>query len=177
MEYLTKDEEKKALEYINQAAQIALNSTCERARCGSVIVKNDKTIGSGFNSPPQNKEEQRRCSYLKDTYHKKVTDKTCCVHAEQRAIMDALRNNRDKIVGSRLYFMRLDKNGTSSRAGKPYCTICSKMALDVGINEFVLWHKKGVCVYDTEEYNMLSFQYMKQVGEIQHHITLDIRKG
>ena len=159
MRYLTNNEEKKALEYISQAAQVALNSTCERAQCGSIIVKNDEIIGNGFNNPPQNKEEQRRCSYPKDFYHKKVTDKTCCIHAEQRAIMDVLRNNPDKIIGSRLYFVRLDKNGIPSRAGKPYCTICSKMSLDVGICEFVLWHEDGVCVYNTDEYNALSFQY------------------
>ena len=35
------------------------------------------------------------------------------------------------------------------------------MALDVGIAEFVLWHEKGVCVYDTKEYNELSFQFGK----------------
>ena len=73
--------------------------------------------------------------------------------------MDALRNNPDKIIGSRLYFIRLDDKGAPSRAGKPYCTICSKMALDIGIEEFVLWHEKGVCVYDTQEYNALSFQF------------------
>lgn len=88
-----------------------------------------------------------------------MTDKTCCVHAEQRAIMDALRNNSNEIAGSSLYFVRLNKNGTFSRAGKPYCTICSKMALDVGIEEFILWHKQGICVYNTEEYNKLSFLY------------------
>lgn len=73
--------------------------------------------------------------------------------------MNALRNNPNKIVDSRLYFVRLDNSGTPSRVGKPYCTICSKMALDVGIKEFILWHEQGVCVYDTEEYNALSFQY------------------
>ncbi len=96
MKYLSGNEEKKALEYIAKTAQIALNSTCERSRCGSLIVQN---------------------------------------------------------------FIRLDKNGTLSRAGKPYCTICSKMALDVGIDEFVLWHEDGICVYDTDEYNTRSFQY------------------
>ena len=159
MRYLSGEEEKKALKYIAKAADVALSATCERSRCGSIIVKDNEIIGSGFNSPPQNKEEQRRCSYSKDSYHKKVTDKTCCVHAEQRAIMDALRTNPNKIIGSRLYFIRLDNDGTPSRAGKPYCTICSKMALDVGIEEFVLWHDKGVCVYKTDEYNALSFQY------------------
>ena len=163
MRYLSINEEVKALEYIAQAAQIALRSTCERSRCGSVIVQNDEIIGSGFNSPPHDKEEQRRCSYSKDSYHPKVTDKTCCVHAEQRAIMDALKNNPDKITGSRLYFIRLDNDGTLSQtgvqSGKPYCTICSKMSLDVGITEFVLKHGESVCVYDTEEYNLLSFQF------------------
>ena len=88
-----------------------------------------------------------------------MTDKTCCIHAEQRAIMDALSKNPIKLIGSRLYFIRLDDKDNTSKAGEPYCTICSKMALDVGISEFVLWNDKGVCVYETEEYNILSFQY------------------
>ncbi len=159
MNYLSGDKEKKALEYIAKAAEIASDATCERAKCGSVIVKSGEIIGVGFNSPPRNLENQRRCSRPKDSYHKKVTDKTCCVHAEQRAIMDALRRNSDKLPGSRLYFVRLDGGGKPSRAGEPYCTICSKMALDVGISEFVLWHEKGVCVYNTEEYNTLSYLY------------------
>lgn len=159
MKHLSGKEEEKGLEYIAKAAEIALSSTCERARCGSVIVQQEEIIGSGFNSPPQGIEEQRRCSYPKDSYSEKVTDKTCCVHAEQRAIMEALRKNPGKLPGSRLYFIRLDKEGKPIRAGKPYCTICSKMALEVSISEFVLWHKQGVCVYDTKEYNTLSFQF------------------
>ena len=159
MKYLYGDEEKKAKEYVAKAVNVAKNATCEKSKCGSVIVKFDEVIGSGFNSPPQDNEEQKKCSNSKDSYHKKVTDKTCCVHAEQRAIMDALKKNPDKISGSRLYFIRLNDNGTPLRAGEPYCTICSKMALDVGISEFVLWHDKGVCVYDTKEYNALSFQF------------------
>ncbi len=159
MRYLSESEEKNALEYIAKAVEVALDSTCERSRCGSIIVKLDEIIGRGFNSPPQNKEEHRRCTYSKDLYNKKVTDKTCCVHAEERAIFDALKNNSDKINGSTLYFIRLDENGAPSRSGNPYCTICSKMTLDVYIKEFILWHKEGVCVYEAEEYNNLSFQY------------------
>ena len=159
MKYLSGKEEKRAMEYIDKAAEIALNSTCFRAKCGSVIVKNNEIIGVGFNSPPADKKSQRRCLLSRDSYHQKVTDKTCCIHAEQRAIMDALRRSPDKIVNSRLYFIRLDDKGKKTKAGKPYCTICSKMSLDAGITEFVLWHDKGICVYDAEEYNKLSFQY------------------
>lgn len=109
MKYLSGKEEKEALAYINEAARVALESTCNAAHCGSVIVQNDEIIGRGFNSPPLNLESQRRCEHSKDSYHPKVTDKTCCVHAEQRAIMDALKKNPDKLAGSRLYFVRLDK--------------------------------------------------------------------
>jgi deoxycytidylate deaminase len=159
MIYLKGEKEKEALEYISKAAIVALDSTCKRSRCGSLIVNNNEIIGSGFNSPPKGLEEQRRCSCSKDSYHKKVTDKTCCVHAEQRAIIDALMHNPDKLSGSRLYFIRLNEKGEASKAGKPYCTICSKMALDCGIEEFVLWHEEGVYVYNTEEYNQLSYKY------------------
>ena len=159
MEYLKGNEETEAMKFINEAAKVALNSNCLRSKCGSVIVRNEEIIGSGFNSPPLNKPTN---SCIKDTLPNNFkSDKTCCIHAEQRAIMDALRNNPSKILGSRLYFIRLGKDGKKIHAGKPYCTICSKMALDSGIFEFVLWHKDGIRVYNTEEYNRLSFEYIE----------------
>ena len=157
MRYLTSEEEAGALAYIDQAAKIAQKSSCLRSKCGSVIVKGEAVIGSGFNSPPGNKPIDH-C--LKDDLPQNFkSDKTCCVHAEQRAIIDAASNNPGEISGSRLYFVRLGKEGRKETSGKPYCTICSKLALDVGIKDFVLWHKEGICVYDTAEYNELSFQY------------------
>lgn len=159
MRYLSGEEEKEAIEFIEHATEIAKKATCLRHKCGSVIVKDNNIIGRGFNSPPNNLETQRRCSANKDEIHKKITDKTCCVHAEQRAIMDAMKNNSNKLNGSTLYFMRIDEKGKMTKAGKPYCTICSKMALDCGVKEFVLWHDEGICVYDTEEYNKISYEY------------------
>ncbi|MBW2995187.1 hypothetical protein KY312_02455 [Candidatus Woesearchaeota archaeon] len=157
MRILTGFAEKVAMKYINKSAEIAKSSKCLRSKCGSVIVKDDETIGQGYNSPPGDRTLEK-C--LKDNLPADFkSDKTCCVHAEQRAIMNALARNPDRIKGSRLYFIRLDENENPKRAGRPYCTICSKMALDAGIKEFVLWHEEGICVYDTKEYNTLSFQY------------------
>jgi len=159
MKILHGAEEKEAMKFIDEAARVAQNSKCDRKKCGSVIVKDGKIIGEAFNGPPGNLESQRRCSYSKDSYHTKLTDKSCCIHAEERAIMLTLRTNPEKIIGSRLYFARLDEHGKKEPAGKPWCTLCSKMSLEAGIKEFVLWHKEGITVYDTEEYNTLSFQY------------------
>jgi deoxycytidylate deaminase len=161
MRYISWTEESEAIRYLELAVEIARSSSCNRSHCGSLIVSDSKIIGQGFNSPPWQLESQKRCSCNKDSYNQKVTDKTCCIHAEQRAIMDALQHHPDRLVWSRLYFIRLDETGNISFAGKPYCTICSKMSLDVGISEFVLWHEQGIAIYDTDEYNNLSFWYDK----------------
>ncbi|MFA5125244.1 MAG: deaminase [Patescibacteria group bacterium] len=161
MRYLEGEEKILAEEYFSAAAEIAKQATCERSKCGTVIVREGRIIGSGFNSPAGNLESQRRCSAFKSDLHIKVTDKTCCVHAEQRAIMDALRRQPDRLSGAVLYFTRLNGNGEATESGRPYCTHCSKLALDTGISEFVLWHKEGISAYPTDEYNLLSYQYQE----------------
>lgn len=147
-------------EYFVLASKQAALATCKRSRCGAVVVATDgKVIGEGFNSPAGGKESQRRCAANSDLLHRKVTDKTCCVHAEQRAIFDALRRHPKKVAGSILYFIRLGPDGRPARAGDPCCTICSKMALEAEIAECVLWHDSGPTAYTAEEYNLLSYQY------------------
>lgn len=148
-----------AAEFMNEAINIAKQSTCLRSKCGCIIVANNEIIGKGFNSPPNNLESQRRCKNIKEDYNKKVTDKTCCIHAEQRAMFDALKNNPEKLPNSELYFIRIDNENNKKFSRNPYCTICSKMAIDLGIKKFILWHENGITSYETEEYNNKSFKY------------------
>lgn len=145
--------------FLELARQEALKSTCLRSKCGSIIVSNGKIIGRGFNSPPGNLESQRRCKNRKSDYNIKITDKTCCTHAEQRAIFDALKNFPNQIEGSTIYFVRIDSGSKIKPSSKPYCTICSKFALDVGISKWVLMHLGGIKTYDAEKYNDLSFEF------------------
>ena len=159
MRILSGKEEKHGELFIGECIKQAALSTCQRARCGSVIVSSESIIGRGYNSPPGNKESQRKCTCKKEDYDKKVTDKTCCIHAEQRAIIDALKNHPEKIKNSTIYFARIDKDNKLIFSGAPYCTICSKLALDVGITEFVLGHEQGITVYSTEEYNEISYEF------------------
>lgn len=148
-----------AEQWMNNAKAEAVRALCLRDSCGAVIVNNGNVIGKGYNAPPQDDINNRHCldsdSPTKDLKH----DRTCCVHAEWRAIMDALRRNSGAIKGSRLYFVRLDPQGNIAYSGKPYCTVCSRLALDAGITEFVLWHKEGITVYPTQEYNRISYEY------------------
>jgi deoxycytidylate deaminase len=142
--------------YFESARKEALKSTCKRAKCGSIVVRDNAIIGLGFNSPPRNKSNSR-CLRKHEIKPGFKSDKTCCIHAEQRAIIDSLSYSYNKNVS--LYYVRLDNHGNIKPSGKPYCTICSKMALDVGIKYFTLIHPEGITQYGTKEYNDLSFEY------------------
>lgn len=141
---------------ISRLIDVAKKATCKRSKCGSVIVNNGIIIGEGYNSMPCNEVGDCFKESLAPTFK---SDKTCCIHAEQRAIMDALSKNSEQIKGSTLLFIRLDENDNPKYSGDPYCSICSKMSLDVGIESFVLYHKEGWTSYNTKEYNEITFQY------------------
>lgn len=152
------EEEKEALRWFDEAATAAANSLCLRAKCGSVIVKNGKIIGKGFNSPPQNRTENRRCLNEYEIPGGFRHDRTCCIHAEQRAIEDAVRHGRDT-SSARIYFVALDENGSKIKAKDLKCTICSRAVLDAGISEFALYCEDSVRVYDSVEFDRLSYAY------------------
>ena len=148
--------------YFELAARAATKATCTRAKCGSVIVKDGEIIGRGYNSPPLDDEGQRMCDMLWDSNKRPKYDLTCCVHAEWRAVLDACRQNSNKIGGSRLYFMRIDENGDFTDAGLPYCTTCSRFTMESGVGEFVLWNNNGADLYDLTDYNKLSYNFFKR---------------
>ena len=157
--YLIGTQEAEAIPWMNGAAEMAKGALCLRAKCGTVIVKDGIIIGKGYNAPPLDKEENRTCNASFGS-GKPGYDQTCCMHAEWRAIADALRKNPTQLEGSKLYFTRVDDDGEIKKSGDPFCTTCSRWALDVGIDQFILWHEDGIQEYPTDQYNRLSYQYI-----------------
>lgn len=141
------------------AAGAALHSQCERARCGAALISGVRLLGGGYNGPAR--DEPRRCARKHELSSTFKSDRTCCVHAEQRAILGALAGG-GTCEGTTMYFTRIDKDGQLLPSGEPYCTICSKMALDVGVKEWVLLHADGIRLYTAQEYNDWSFDYGKR---------------
>ena len=148
--------------YFEAAAEVAKDATCLRAKCGSVIVKDSVIIGKGFNSPALDSENQRLCNVEMDTELKPKYDKTCCIHAEWRAVLDACKTNAEKIGGSVLYFMRINEAGEFTDAGEPFCTVCSRLTMESGVAEFALYNDNGADIYSLDEYNLKSYEaYIK----------------
>lgn len=158
MRVLTGDEEKEALRWIDETARVATQSLCLRASCGSIIVKNGELISEGFNSPPQNDPKLRTCLNEYEIPAGFRHDRTCCIHAEQRAIQNAYKSGKD-IKGARIYFVAIDKAGNKIKATDMKCTICSRAVLDASMPEFAFYTEEGVRVYDADEVDRLSYEY------------------
>lgn len=149
-------------QYFQSAAEQAIMATCTRARCGSVIVDTTgQIIGVGYNAPPLGNESNRKCAGSYDITSKPKSDKTCCIHAEWNAILNGLAAHPDLMSGATLYFMRVDEQGQFTQAGEPYCTVCSRLALQSGIAYFGLWND-GPQIIPTDVYNDASYAYHQQ---------------
>lgn len=150
------------LPFFKAAAEVAKHAICRNAQCGSVVVKDGEVLGEGYNGPAFDDEVNRTCDVYYDLAKKPKYDKTCCTHAEWRAILRACKANGSKVEGATLYFMRVDEAGNFTDAGEPYCTTCSRLTLESGISTFGLWNDDGADLYDAIEYNQKSYAYYLQ---------------
>ena len=144
-------------EYFKAAGKQAEKSLCPRDKCGAILVLNDEIIGVGFSGAAKDTEHRSVEENLINS-KKPKSDRTCCIHAEWRAIIDGIKNRKD-ITGSVLYFTRVDLSGNILKSGDPYCTVCSRLALDNGVKYFALWQESGIKLFNTKEYNDLSYSF------------------
>ncbi len=158
------------LYWFRTACNVAMGSRCLKSRCGAVIVGKPSfelpkgteslfggtLLGTGFNGPPKNDPAYRRCGETTPSKAHPKAGRTCCVHAEVRALLTVPRH---RLEGSTLYFARVDADGVLQPSGRPWCTECSKLALDLGVKTWVLWHADGPAEYDAAHYDWLSNRY------------------
>lgn len=145
-----------ALKWLEAAADIARSSPCKKRKCGSVLVSADGSVFSGAVNQPPPGAAVHCTPYCLPAGFK--SDKACCVHAEQRSILDAMKQGKS-VAGSIMVFSSVDEAGNRLMSGQPYCTICSKMALESGVQAWILEHADGIKRYDAVEYNRISFEY------------------
>jgi len=149
-------------EYFKEAGKEAMKSLCLRDvtgdKCGAVVVLDGEIVGRGYNAPPNDDISQRRCHLELIHSDKPKSDRTCCMHAEWRAILEAVAQKKAR--GAMLYFVRVTKEGElKTSRGEPYCTVCSRLALDTGVAVFALLGKDGPLFFDTKKYNDLSYYF------------------
>lgn len=125
--------------YLDIAEIISERGTCLRNNYGSVIVKNDEIISTGYCGAPRGR---KNCIDLGYCTRKQKTDLSGAgfehcrsVHSEQNAIISA---NRRDMLGSTLYLVGINKrNGEYVKDNYP-CTLCKRMIINAGIERVVM---------------------------------------
>lgn len=133
--------------YMNIAVQTSLRSTCIRRKVGAIIVKDDRILSTGYNGAPSGLpnccDDCKRCYRSAHNIPSgQMLDMCYAVHAEQNAIMNALKTGED-LKGATLYVNTYP------------CVTCFKLTVQAGIKE----------VYYIDEYeNEFTKQMAKEAG-------------
>ena len=139
--------------YLDAAEAMLGRATCIRRVYGSVIVKNDEIISSGYNGSPRGKvncTDRGIClRKILDVPAGERYELCMSVHSECNAIISA---SRDKMIGATLYLVGHDaKTGERLPVSEP-CAMCKRMIINAGIKEVVARHGDNIHRYAVEDW-------------------------
>jgi dCMP deaminase len=125
--------------YMEIAKTVSIRSTCIRARVGTVIVKNDTIISTGYNGSPRggtNCCDFGMCERNRLRIEPGKNYELCnSIHSEANSIMNAAINGVSVTGGKMyIYFERLD--GQKIVCGSP-CKMCLGIIKNVGIKNYI----------------------------------------
>jgi deoxycytidylate deaminase len=140
-----------AEQMVARAAELARDSHA-RTRHAAVLMKDDSMLGWGTNGVPFPGEDHCYCKSAEFGHHD-----MCRTHAEQRAIMLAREGDGWRMLpGSKLIYVRLEADD-SVRLEKPhFCPRCSRLALSLGVAEWIFALSEGLVGYSCAEYDAIS---------------------
>lgn len=123
--------------YLDISKAVASRSTCLRRKYGSIIVKNDVIISTGYNGAPRGTKnciDLQFCKREQMNIPRGQCYELCrSVHSEMNAIINA---DRDKMIDSTLYLYGLEYNGELIN-DLDSCRLCKKMIINAGIKRVI----------------------------------------
>jgi hypothetical protein len=136
---------------IARAAGLARDSHA-RTRHAAVLMKNDSMLGWGINGVSFPGEDHCYCKFADFGHHD-----GCRTHAEQRAITLAREGDGWRLLpGAKLIYVRLEADD-SVRLEKPhFCPRCSRLALSLGVAEWIFTLSEGLVGYSAADYDAIS---------------------
>ena len=137
--------------YLNIAKAVSKRGTCLRRNYGSVIVKNDEIISTGYTGAPRG---QKNCCDIGTCKREQlnIPSGTCyelcrSVHSEMNAIISASRRD---MIGATLYLYGYDvKTGKDVENLFP-CDLCKRAAINAGIIQIITKNK----TYNLNEFEL-----------------------
>ena len=125
--------------YLDIAESVAERGTCLRNNYGSIIVKNDEIISTGYTGAPRGRENCIDLGYCTRQKYEmpsgKGYERCRSVHSEQNAIISAARKD---MIGATLYLVGINqRNGEYVKDNEP-CSFCKRMIINAGIEKVVM---------------------------------------
>lgn len=134
--------------YLGIAEAVLERATCIRRNYGSVIVKNDEIVSTGYNGAPRGREN---CSDLGYCAREKLAIKQgenyeLCrsVHSEQNAIISAPRKD---MIGATLYMVGKDFKTGQVLSHIDSCIMCKRVVINSGIEKVIVKDINDDCGY------------------------------
>lgn len=129
--------------YLDIAETVAERGTCLRNNYGSVIVKNDEIISTGYTGAPRGR---KNCLDLGYCMRKKCEmpsgkgyERCRSVHSEQNAIISASRN---EMLGATLYLVGVNKRNREYVNDNEPCSFCKRMLINAGVKDVYMRDSK-----------------------------------
>ncbi len=125
--------------YLDIAQAVAQRGTCLRRNYGSIIVKNDEIISTGYTGSPRGKLnciEIGKCIRNELGFKSGEGYSECkSVHSEMNSIISA---SRQEMIGSTLYLVGINAEDNSLNGLAECCSICKRLIINSGIEKVII---------------------------------------
>ncbi|KIL08751.1 cytidine deaminase [Clostridium botulinum] len=140
--------------YLDIAETVLERGTCLRRNYGSIIVKNDEIISTGYTGAPRGRSN---CIDINSCIREKLqvprgTHYELCrsVHSEANAIISASRRD---MIGATLYLVGRDAKTREYVENANSCSMCKRIIINAGISYVVIrMDKENYLKIDVEEW-------------------------
>lgn len=125
--------------YLDIAQTVVERGTCLRRNYGSIIVKNDEIISTGYSGAPRGRKnciDVGKCIREELNIPRGTHYELCrSVHSEANAIISAARRD---MIGATLYLVGKDMKTGELVQNASSCSMCKRLVINSGIKEIVI---------------------------------------
>lgn len=125
--------------YLDIAETVLERGTCLRRNYGSIIVKNDEIISSGYTGAPRgrkNCQDMGICRREQLNVPRGTQYELCrSVHSEANAIISASRRD---MIGATIYIVGKESRTLELVRDANSCTMCKRLIINAGIEKVII---------------------------------------
>lgn len=129
--------------YLDIAETVLERGTCLRRNYGTIIVKNDEIISTGYTGSPRGRKNCLDMGYCRRENLKiprgQRYELCRSVHSEANAIISASRRD---MIGATLYLVGKDAVSGELIHDASSCAMCKRMVINAGISNVVIRNTK-----------------------------------